>query len=49
MHTRSQDDFPVSSSYESYLQRNIDMLAEYRNPYLEFLGSTAEDFELQAN
>jgi len=25
-----EDDFPVSSSYESYLQRNIDMLAEYR-------------------
>eukprot|EP00439_Symbiodinium_sp_Y106_P050041 s545_g6.t1 len=44
-----EDDFPVSSSYESYLQRNIDMLAEYRNPYLEFLGSTAKDFELQAN
>jgi len=25
-----EDDFPVSSTYEAYLQRNIDMLAEYR-------------------
>mmetsp|Transcript_25634 Transcript_25634/g.59538 ORF Transcript_25634/g.59538 Transcript_25634/m.59538 type:complete len:363 (+) Transcript_25634:61-1149(+) len=25
-----EDDFPASSSYEAYLQRNIDMLAEYR-------------------
>ena len=25
-----EDDFPVSSTYEAYLQRNINMLAEYR-------------------
>ena len=31
-----EDDFPVSSTYEAYLQRNIDMLAEYRSELCGF-------------
>lgn len=36
-----EDDFPASSSYEAYLQRNIEMLADFRNRRANCTNATA--------
>jgi len=36
-----EDDFPASSSYEAYLQRNIDMLADFRMRRANCTNATA--------